>query len=264
MVTVFGSDVAALRDFFAPERPGPLIHSHIAATGHGRCRVDRWPDPRVVLAELPGGNYALRGDPTACSPDDLADVVGYVEAPPEWLPVLRAGDPATGTWSRVVSALPGAGDPRGSGGTAHRRAPHATPDVEVRRLTGADVDALAELSGSISWIHETWEGPESLAAAGMGWAAFTAGRAVSVAVTFYLGERYEDIGVVTEPEHRGRGLSAACVAGLVTDIVSRGRQPSWTTSPDNAGSLAVAARLGFVRVRHDVLFTVRTPVPTEG
>lgn len=50
-----------------------MIYEHVARTGNGRCRVDRWPHPRVVLAEL-GSNVALL----------------------EWLPPLRQVDLARG------------------------------------------------------------------------------------------------------------------------------------------------------------------------
>ena len=40
------------------------------------------------------------------------------------------------------------------------------------------------------------------------------------------------------------------------------RTSARTTSPDNEASLAVAAHLGFVHERDDVLYAVRTPVPT--
>jgi GNAT superfamily N-acetyltransferase len=242
-------DVAALRPWFTPERPGPLIWSHIAATGHGRCRVDRWPGPRVVLAELGGGNYALRGDPDRLDPDAVADLTGFVDAPAHWLPALRRLDPGLARWDRLVAALPD-------------DAPAVAPAAGVARTLGvADVAALADLHPRIAWIHETWGGAAGLAASGLARAAFIDGRPVSVAVPFFLGERHEDIGVVTDPGYRGRGLSTACAAAVVADIRSRGRRPTWTTSPDNAGSLAVAARLGFVRVREDVLHVVRTTVP---
>ena len=76
-----------------------------------------------------------------------------------------------------------------------------------------------------------------------------------------MGRLFEDIGVVTEPGHRGRGLSTACGAAVVADTRARGRTPTWTTSPDNRASLAVADHLGFVHERDDVLYAVRTPIP---
>ncbi len=247
VLTVAADTLPALRPWFTPERPGPLIFEHVVRTGHGRCRVDRWPDPGVVLAELPG-NYALRGDPSRLIPADLDDVVGFVEAPPEWLPALRELDPATGVWDRVIATLPDT-----------TTAP--PPDLDVRRLTPSDSAALAALTPDSAWIHETWGGTPGLLAAGVGWAAFDDGRAVSIAVPFYVGAEHEDIGVVTEPGHRCRGLSTACASALVADIRARGHVPTWTTSPDNAGSLAVATRLGFLPTRNDVLYAVHTPIP---
>lgn len=240
-------DAAALHPWFTPERPGPLIWAHGVSTGRGRCRVDRWPGPRTVLAEVPA-NYALRGDPDTLDPDALPDLAGFVEAPTEFLPLLRRLDPDVGIWDRIVAALP-------AGATVR---PGPAP---VRRLTAGDGAALARLDPSIAWIGETWDGPTGLARSGRAYAAFDGDRPVSVAVSFLVGQAHEDIGVVTEPEHRGRGLSRSCVAALIADIRARGRIPTWSTSPDNAGSRAVADRLGFAHVRDDLLYAVRTPIP---
>jgi RimJ/RimL family protein N-acetyltransferase len=255
---------AAVAALFAPERPGPLIHPHVAATGVGRCRADREEGPRTALAELPGGNVACRGEPAA-----VADLCGLVEAPPEWVPALQdvAG---VGVWDRIVAELPDAAEP--------------AVRLPVRRLVPADLPALAAparvlginaaaeqggdpqvewLDPSIAWISETWGGHAGLAASGAAWVATDDGRPVAIACSFFVGRDHEDIGVVTEPAHRGRGLSTACAAAVVADIRARGRRPSWTTSPDNAGSRVVAARLGFVPVRDDVLYAVGVPVPTD-
>jgi len=88
-------------------------------------------------------------------------------------------------------------------------------------------------------------------------------RLVSVATSFFVGAAHEDIGVVTEPGHRGRGLSTSCAAAVVADIRARGHRPTWTTSPDNTGSRAVAGRLGFVHERDDVLYAVGVPIPVD-
>jgi hypothetical protein len=224
-----------------------MIFEHGLRTGLGQCLVDRRPDPRVVLAEL-AGNYALRGDPDVATPADLAGIAGLVEAGPEWLPALRRSAPHTLTWDRVVTVLPAS-------------VVMPPPRVEVRRLTAADADRLAALPSGIEWIHESWGGVAGLLAAEVAHGAVVGGDIVSVAVPFHCGLTYEDIGVVTAAGHRQHGLSTACAAAVVADIRARGHVPSWTTSPDNAGSLAVARRLGFVHQRDDVLYAVRVPIP---
>jgi RimJ/RimL family protein N-acetyltransferase len=131
----------------------------------------------------------------------------------------------------------------------------------VRRLGPDDTQRLGELSAESSWIAKTWGGPSGLASSGYAWGAFAGGRLVAVACTFFLGIGYEEIGVVTEPEFRGLGLSAACAGALCEDILDRGRYPSWTTSPDNSASLRVAEKLGFALVRRDYLYVVGIDVP---
>lgn len=247
MATVLPApDVRALAPLFPPERPGPLIHAHAAATGVGCAWVDRWPDPRAALVTLPGGNHALGGDPDALTPDDLAGVAGFVDASEHWRPLLAAADPHLGTWRRLFAALPAA---------------VPVPRSHARLLGPADAGALAALDPGSAWIHDTRGGAAALAAAGVGRAVVVDGRAVSVAVPFYRGERYEDIGVVTDPGFRGRGLSTACAAAVVHDVRARGRVPTWTTSPPNRASRAVAARLGFVGAGEGVLHALRVPVP---
>ncbi|MBW0118849.1 hypothetical protein, partial [Pseudonocardia abyssalis] len=132
MLTVFDA-----RTLLPPERPGPLIHAHAAATGVGRIRVDRWPGPRAVHVELPGGNHALAGDPDALTADDLRGVTGLVDAAPEWAPLL--GAPAA--WPRLFAELP-PGVP--------------VPRSTARLLGPADAGALAALDPGCAWIHETW------------------------------------------------------------------------------------------------------------
>jgi len=52
------SDHLKLQQWFLPERPGPLVWAHVVQTGHGRCLVDRWPNPRTVVAQV-ADNYSL-------------------------------------------------------------------------------------------------------------------------------------------------------------------------------------------------------------
>ena len=103
--------------------------AHVVHTGRGRCLVDRWPNPRTVVAEV-AGNYSLRGDP-AYLDDDAESIAGFVEAPAEFFPVLRRVDPDLIVWEQVVFELTG----------QVCRPPEAT--AVPRRLTTVDADAVA-------------------------------------------------------------------------------------------------------------------------
>jgi RimJ/RimL family protein N-acetyltransferase len=263
MIPITVEQLATLRPWFVPDRPGPLVGLHVIQTGNGTCLADRWPDPRALLVES-AGNYTLTGDPRVLQPADLRGrVAGFLDAPARFLPLLQAAFPGLLVWDRVVLALEasprapeGSGEPQG-GAPVNR----ARTDRHVRRLAAGDADLLGRLGEEAAWIGRTWGGPAGLVAGGTGWGAFAGGRLVSVACSFFVGERHEDVGVATEPDFRGQGLSTACAGAVCEDIFRRGRTPSWTTSPDNAASLRVAAKLGFALQRRDRLYVIETPIP---
>jgi RimJ/RimL family protein N-acetyltransferase len=249
MILLSPEQAATLREWFLPDRPGPLIGLHVLQTGHGSFLVDRWPDPRAALVET-AGNHSLVGDPTALTPADLRGrIAGFLQTPEPFEPLVREAFPDLALWERVIFELKG------------RPSLDPPPSVEVRRLQPGDAARVVGLPPKASWIANTWGGPAGLAESGHAWGAFVDRRLVSVACPFFVGERYEDIGVVTEPEHRGVGLSVACAGALCHDILRRGRRPTWTTSPDNTASLRVAEKLGFQLQRHDRLLVIGADIP---
>lgn len=248
MLPIAPSDVARiLRRRLPADEPRLFAAWNVVLTGQGECLVDRWPSPRAFLAVC-GSNQALIGDPDDLDPEELHAVLdGFVEAPDTLAPVLRSVQGVI-EWPRVnlIQPMPT---------TIERR-------TKVRRLTAADAHHLEQLSPVSSWISNTWGGPEGLAASRMAYGAFVGKRLASVACSFFVGTRFEDIGVVTEPEFRGRGLSPACVAALCYAIRRRRRVPSWTTSPDNTQSLRVAEKLGFTPHHAGRQWVVGRQVPT--
>lgn len=253
MLQITSEQLASLKAWFTPDRPGPLVGLHVLQTGNGSCFVDRWPDPQAVLVNT-AGNYSLAGEPGALEPAELKPlIVGFVEASRSFVPLLKATFPDLIIWDRVILELKASPTP-------------AQPaEALIRRLEPADRPSLEGLSPQVSWVGKTWGGAAGLAASGMAWGAFTGERLVSVACTFFVGEQYEEIGVATEPEFRGLGLSVACAGALCGDILRRGRHPSWTTSPDNTASLRVAQKLGFVLHRRDHLYVIgqEAPAPAQ-
>lgn len=260
MILLTPDQTATLRDWFLPDRPGRLVGLHVINTRNGACFADRWPEPRAIWSEV-AGNGSFAGDPGAFSPDDLKDrVAGFVEAPEPFEPLLRAAFSSIHVWDRVVldlQAAPRHCEPR----RGEAISPPGDRDPIIRRLEPADAYHLWGLSPNASWIARTWGGPAGLAAGRHAWGAFASGRLASVACTFFVGHRYEEIGVATEPEFRGAGLGTACAGALCRDIQDRGRIPSWTTSPDNIPSLRVAQKLGFSLQRRDRLLVINTSIP---
>lgn len=249
MIRLTPQQTATLRHWFLPDRPGPLIGLHVIQSGHGSCWVDCWPDPRALYVET-ARNGSLVGDPNVLTPAMIRNVVvGFVEAPPAFAPLLKTTFPDLVVWDRIIFSLP--------------TAPIYTTPVHFtfRRLTATDSDSLAQLSDESSWISKTWGGAAGLAASGYAWGAFAGDRLAAVANSFFLGDRYEEIGVVTEPEFRGQGVSVACAGHLCVEIQARRRIPSWTTSHDNLASRRVAEKLGFTFERNDVLYVVGIDVP---
>lgn len=238
---------AEIKNWFAAERPGPLVGMHVINTGNGALWVDRWPTPRAVLATT-ADNVSLVGAADAFHADELhSRVRGYIEASENFASQFALLFSDFKPWPRVIFEL--------------RQKLAATASPMVRKLTGADAHHLWALSYENSWISKTWGGPFGLAASGYAFGAFINERLTAVACTFYLGAHYEDIGVVTEREFRGRGLSTACAAALCENITARGHIPSWSTSTDNVASLRVAKKLGFTLQRHDLLYLVGIPLP---
>ncbi len=249
MIQIDPHQTAALRDWFVPDRPSYMIGMHIIRTGKGAGFVDRWPNPRAILADV-AGNYSLAGDPEVLQPNDLEGrITGFVDAPDRFVPLLKETFPGFTVWDRVIFELrasPRLSRPQG---------------YQVRRLVATDTPHLRGLSPELSWIWQTWIDPSGLASSGYAWGVFARDRLVSVACSFFLGDRYEDIGVVTEPAFRRLGLSAACAGALCQDIQDRGYQPSWSTSPDNTASLRVAEKLGFSILRRDRLYAIGVSIP---
>ncbi|MBA2467968.1 MAG: GNAT family N-acetyltransferase [Chloroflexia bacterium] len=75
---------------------------------------------------------------------------------------------------------------------------------------------------------------------------------VSLAYTFAVSDRHADIGVVTHPDWRDRGLATAVAACVASAIQAAGQIPVWSCGGPNLASLRIAARLGFTQVSRRV------------
>jgi RimJ/RimL family protein N-acetyltransferase len=248
MIQITPDQIATLSNWLIPERPS-LIALHVLHTGNGACFVDRWPAPHAVLVTI-DALCSLLGDPDVLKTDDLRHhLTGLMYTSEQFVPLLETVFPDIRSVNRIVLDL--------------QEEPQfvVPPEVTVRRLESSDAYHLWGLSPNIRFISSTWGGPAGLAASGYAWGVFSHGKLASVACTFLVGDTYEDVGIVTEAEYRGRGLAVIAAGVLCEDIGRRGHRASWTTSTDNPASLRVAEKLGFEVQGQELLYILGQPVP---
>ncbi len=242
MVKLAREQVEQLKDWFHEEAPGYLVGQHILSTGHGTVWTDHWPAPRALFLQT-SDNFVLFGQPEALSADLLrTQIQGFVEAPDVFMPLLKTAFPDLKTWPRVVYALEGAPHLLDASGSL------------IRPLSAIDTEQVKAWAREVPWICETWGGPAGLATSSYAWGAFVTDQLISIACSFFIGTRHEEIGVATHPEFRGRGISPACAGRLCEDIRQRGRQAIWSTGVDWTASIRVAEKLGFQFLRNETLY----------
>lgn len=121
---------------------------------------------------------------------------------------------------------------------------------EVRQLELSDVDILAEFRKDPHRLgFKTFE---DLLANGLAAGAVVDGRLVALAHTNAVTAKYGDIGVYTDDAWRGMGFATASASIVARYIQDLGRTPVWSAGEDNATSLHIAAKLGFVDVSRRV------------
>jgi RimJ/RimL family protein N-acetyltransferase len=78
---------------------------------------------------------------------------------------------------------------------------------------------------------------------------FTEGRLVTAASMYLWQEtRLADLGVITLPEYRGRGLARRTVRAMSARALAGGYEPQYRCQLDNEPSVALAAAAGFQRL----------------
>jgi RimJ/RimL family protein N-acetyltransferase len=247
----------SLREWLLPERACSLIGWHTLATGVGKWWVDRWPRPACGIA-FAGGNLTFAGDPERLGTHALPGLIAelrddwdhvFMEVPEPFRPAVLEALDAPSRWPRVIYTT-----------NSSLQTGIEAPPRAVRRLGAGDAPAVAELGEDLDWISDTLGGPEALAGGQSAFGAFVEGRLVSVAVPFYIGEGFEELGVVTDAAHRGAGWSTACAKAVVADMQARDRLPCWATTPDNAASRRVAEKLGLSLSREEMHYMEGDPI----
>ena len=127
---------------------------------------------------------------------------------------------------------------------------------QVRRLGLEDIHFLAAFQGDAS--GSGFAAFEDLLTDGVAAGFVMDGRLVALAHTNAVTGRYADIGVTTDEAWRNRGLATAAGSIVARRVREMGRIPVWSAGEDNAASLRVAAKLGFMEVSRRVYLNARS------
>jgi hypothetical protein len=119
-----------------------------------------------------------------------------------------------------------------------------------------DLDAMPDLDGAVPLGDAVLDHvPQALAAElawaktrGPVWAAWVDGAPVSFAYAPWRSAKWFDVSVDTLADARQLGLATVVASAMIRDERARGREPVWGADEDNAPSLRLAKRLGFVQV----------------
>jgi len=119
-------------------------------------------------------------------------------------------------------------------------------DEHTRRLSEEDADTFAALAAAApeNDLDEAFVELDHWLVFG----TFVEGRLAAAASMFpWRGTRLADLGVITLPEFRGRGLARATVLAMAAEALEQGYEPQYRCQLDNAPSVALALASGFRR-----------------
>jgi RimJ/RimL family protein N-acetyltransferase len=127
----------------------------------------------------------------------------------------------------------------------------------VRPLGAGDRTALEALrlaAGETAWAHSAID-PDRPPVFGR----FRDGVLVAAATLDGLGEPVASVGVLTHPDHRGRGHGRAVVASATRAALDAGTVAHYQTLDANTPSVAIARALGFRRDATTLAVRLRGP-----
>jgi GNAT superfamily N-acetyltransferase len=130
----------------------------------------------------------------------------------------------------------------------------------VRGLRAEDEKAVAMLCAACPVTE--WEAGGSEFRPGAMVGAFRGKELAALAGYQLWGDQIAHIAIITHPAFRGRGYATAAVSALTKTAFERTLIPQYRTLEENAPSLAVARRLGFVQ--YAVSLAVRFASPDKG
>jgi len=117
---------------------------------------------------------------------------------------------------------------------------------DTRQLTERDTAVFADLAAHTP--ADDWDEAYVELDHWLVFGTFVEGQLVAAASMYpWAGQRLADLGVITLPAFRGRGLGRLTVRAISDAARTRGYEPQYRCQLDNTGSVALAGSAGFVR-----------------
>lgn len=191
-----------------------------------------------------------------------------ISAPPAWHDRIRsrlALDPPTLPDRAAIAEIFGDTIERVIGPTFHGaiEPPQFRPytATHARALTDADADAIDGFHESCvdeDWSYSAMDDAKLFRAG-----AFDDGRIVAMAGFRPWGAIAGDPGVVTLPQHRGRGHAKAVMSRVVAAALAHDRVSLYQTLESNLASVRIALSLGYTRYANRMAVRLTSNAPTD-
>lgn len=121
---------------------------------------------------------------------------------------------------------------------------HVNKVCYTRMLTQSDAPALDELHGACPWseVDNAYVEIDQDAVSG----AFVADKLVAAASAYEL-DGFLDLGVLTHPSHRGKGLGKAAISALCSSLIDRDKLFQYRCHDSLHSSIGIAHSIGFTK-----------------
>ena len=126
---------------------------------------------------------------------------------------------------------------------ADARARRSTADCVVLPVTTETVDSVERAFGLVSRF---WPDAASFVTHARAQVVCYAGEPAAICYAAALENGKAEVDIFTRPEYRGKGLAMMAAVRFVDDCLARGVEPLWDCFTNNAGSMALRERLGFL------------------
>lgn len=127
----------------------------------------------------------------------------------------------------------------------HSKPPSVSPTLPAGyTLRKVDSDLYDRIAGTVI-PQSFWDSAEDFLRSGIGFSLLDGGRIISTCFSSFIIGNQLELGIETQPEYRGRGLSVFPAAAAIDFCVSRGYEPVWACRRENTPSFRLALKLGF-------------------